>query len=312
MDAREVDLAVVGAGVAGLTAATVAARAGLSVLVIERMGAGGQVMTVDRIENFPAYPEGVLGHELGPLLQEEAETAGAEFMLDLVQGVQAATGDGLRYVVQCESETVVARAVLIACGSQRRPLGIPGEEDMAGRGVSHCASCDGPLFRDQSVAVIGGGDSGISEAKVLAQFAGKVTVVFREAQPPAQSYLLQDLLTMPNVKLLSSTQAVEVKGDSAGVTGIRLRGPEGESQLTVRGVFPYAGLDADTGFLRGTVELDAQGQIETDARMRTSLPGVFAAGDARSGTDWRLASAAEDGRTAADAVITYLNEGDKT
>ena len=267
-------------------------------------------------------------------------------MLDLVQGVQAAPGDGLRYVVQCESETVVARAVLIACGSQRRPLGIPGEEDMAGRGVSHCASCDGPLFRDQSVAVIGGGDSGISEAKVLAQFAGKVTVVFREAQVPppprgrpmritpapiradavsllsggldsaiggaAQSYLLQDLLTMPNVKLLSSTQAVEVKGDSAGVTGIRLRGPEGESQLTVRGVFPYAGLDADTGFLRGTVELDAQGQIETDARMRTSLPGVFAAGDARSGTDWRLASAAEDGRTAADAVITYLNEGDKT
>src|ERR1051326_5409161 len=170
---QDIDIAIVGAGGAGLTAAMVAARHGVKVVVVDRMGVGGQISTAERIENFPGFPQGIAGHELGPLLHEQAEAAGAEFMLDTVEQIVPESGG---FLVR-GADTLKARAVIVAAGSAPRSLGIPGEAHFLGKGVSHCASCDGPFFKGEEVVVVGGGDSALDEALVLAAHAGRVTVV---------------------------------------------------------------------------------------------------------------------------------------
>lgn len=304
---RETDLAIIGAGVAGLTAATVAAQHGLDVLVIERMGAGGQVMNVEKVRNMPGFPEGVSGFELGPLLQEQAEAAGAQFTLDSVQALELGTGG--RHVLRCAGEAIAARAVLVAAGSVRRRMGVLGEERLEGRGVSHCASCDGPLFRGQPVCVVGGGDSAFGEAAVLAGLASHVYVVFREARPPAQRALVEAVAGLPNVELIASAQVTAITGDQ-GVTGVALRNVDGaERQLAVEGVFVYAGLAPDSGFLGSSLKLDASGRVQTDDSLRTPVPGIFAAGDIRAGAAYFLAAAAGEGAQAALSAFRYLREG---
>jgi thioredoxin reductase (NADPH) len=307
----EIDLAIIGAGVAGLTAAIVAAQHGLSVLVIERMGAGGQVMNVEMIRNMPGFPEGVAGFELGPLLQEQAEAAGVQFMMDTVESfalrseVAEATE---RHLIHCTEEVIAARAVIVAAGSTRRQLGVPGEEALAGRGVSHCASCDGPLFRGQTVCVVGGGDSAFGEALVLAGHASHVSVIFREAQPHAQQHLLQGVVGLPNIELIAGAEILEIKGEGV-VTGVVLR--QGDSpirELSVKGVFVYAGLVPATHFLPGVLKLDPLGRIETDATLATSIPGVFAAGDIRAGSEYLLSTAAGEGAVAAVSAYRFLRE----
>ncbi len=304
----ETDLVIIGAGVAGLTAATIAAQHGLSVLVIERMGAGGQVMNVEQVHNMPGFAQPLSGFELGPQLQEQAEGAGAQFLLDTVERLEPAEAGvpGGRHVLHCSGEAVAARAVLVAAGSTRRKLQVPGEEALEGRGVSHCASCDGPLFRGQPVVVVGGGDSAFGETLVLALHASRVTVVFREAAPHAQHYLVQAVAGLPHVELLPNTRVTGITGDQ-GVAGLFLqqRG-EAERAVPAEGVFVYAGLLADTAFLQGQLKLDAQGRIETGANLCSSLPGVFAAGDIRAGSGYLLATAAGDGAAAARAVYRYL------
>jgi len=301
----ETDVAIIGAGVAGLSAAEALANAGLQVLVIERMGAGGQVMTVEHIANFPAFPDGVSGFELGPLLQERAEDAGAQFMLADVQRVESR--DGV-HLLQLEGETVRARAVVIAAGSQRRKLGVPGEQELEGRGVSHCASCDGPLFRGEDVCVVGGGDSALGEAQILATHARSVTIVFREEEPKAQEYVRAAVLPLPNVTVLPHADVVRVEGEQQ-VQGVRVRLPGGEEQtVAAQGVFVYAGLQADSGPLREWVALDEHGRVRTDAAFAASVPGVFAAGDIRAGAAYRLADAAAEGAAAAASVVHYMME----
>jgi thioredoxin reductase (NADPH) len=299
----ETDIAIVGAGAAGLSAAAEAARAGLQVLVIERMGAGGQVMNVERITNFPGHAE-ISGFELGPLLQEAAEDAGAQFLLDTVESLQP---EGGALVLRCEGETVRARAVIVAAGSARRRLHVPGEEELEGRGVSHCASCDGPLFRGEAVCVVGGGDSAFGEAIVLAGHAASVTLVLRDAQPHAQPALVAEATAQPNMHIVAGAEVQAITGDQA-VTGLRVRTAVGVRDIAAQGVFVYAGLQADGGFLAGLVQRDAEGRIRTDAACRSSLAGVFAAGDIRSGVPYLLAACAEDGVAAARSALAYLRE----
>ncbi|MCG2594360.1 NAD(P)/FAD-dependent oxidoreductase [Ramlibacter sp. XY19] len=306
--ALNTDIAIIGAGAAGLSAAAAAAAQGLQVLVIERMGAGGQVMNVENIANWPGQPDGISGFELGPLLQEQAEEAGAQFLLDTVLSVTAADG-GVR--LQCEGETVQARALIVAAGSARRKLEVPGEEQLEGRGVSHCASCDGPLFRGQAVCVVGGGDSAFGEAAVLATHAAHVTLVFREAQPHAQAYLQAALQGLPHVTLLPGAEVLAIEG-TPNVSALRVRVNGEERGIPCEGVFVYAGLRADSGFLAGTVARDEEGRIRTDDQFRTSLPGVFAAGDIRSGAGRLLADAARDGIAAAQRAARHLNERQET
>jgi len=301
---RDFDLVVVGAGVAGLTAAMFAARYGLEVVVVEQLAAGGQIINAERIENFPGFPGGVGGHELGPLLHEQAESAGAEFMLDTVEGIEAG---GTHHIVRGASESVRAPAVIIAAGSALRPLGLAGEEKFLGRGVSHCASCDGAFFVGQHVCIVGGGDSALDEALVLAAHASRVTVFHRGERLDAQQALRDEVAASGKIEIVLQTMIEEIVGEDA-VTGVRLRDLEtGTTRFAeVKGVFVYVGLEPNTAFLRGVLELDAAGHIETDINMRTSLAGVFAAGDIRKNSVAQLAAVAGDGATAAISAFRYL------
>jgi thioredoxin reductase (NADPH) len=301
---QDFDLVVIGAGVAGLTAATFAARHGLEVVLVERMGAGGQIANAESIENFPGFPRGVAGHELGPLLHEQAEAAGAAFALDTVAGIELA---GAHRIVRGEADAWRARAVIIAAGSAPRPLGIPGEAQFRGRGVSHCASCDGPLLAGQEVCVIGGGDSALDEALVLARHAARVTVFHRGARLAAQQTLVKRAAATPGIELALETSVTEILGENA-VSAMRLRAAgTGASRVqNVRGVFIQVGLLPNTAFLRGLLRLDSTGRIETDTMMRTSVEGIFAAGDIRKDSVAQLAAASGDGATAAIAAVRYL------
>lgn len=306
---RDAELAIVGAGVAGLTAALVAARRGLDVLVIERLGAGGQVMNVARIDDFPGFPEGLSGIELGPRLQEQAEAAGARFTLDRVEALTRHP-DG-RHLLRCEEEDVVTRAVVIATGSSRRRLGIPGEERLAGRGVSECAGCDGPLFRERTVCVIGGGDSAFGEAHELASHAKRVFVIFRAARPHAQHALVEALRLRANVELVTNAEAIAITGE-AGVEAVVLRTADAEAhELKVDGIFVYAGLRPESAFVAQALTLDGAGRIITDAAMQASVPGIFVAGDVRAGSPSTLATAAGEGALAALSAHTWLHSIDK-
>jgi thioredoxin reductase (NADPH) len=301
---RDFDLVIVGAGVAGLTAAMVAGRYGLKVAVVEQLGAGGQIINAERIENFPGFPEGLGGHELGPLLHEQAEAAGAEFVLDTVHGLEVS---GERRIIRCASEDLTARAAIIAAGSALRSLGIPGEEKLLGRGVSHCASCDGAFFAGDHVCVVGGGDSALDEALVLAEHAARVTVIHRGESLDAQQALQSKAAAASKIAIVLHTIVEEIVGEDA-VSAVRLRDvATGTTRLQeVRGVFIYVGLEPNTAFLREALALDAAGHIETDINMRTSLAGVFAAGDIRRNSVAQLAAAAGDGATAAIGAVRYL------
>lgn len=302
---RQVELAIIGAGIAGLSAATEAARAGVKTLVIERMGAGGQVMNVEHVDGVPGFSDGVAGFDLGPQMQELAEAAGAEFMLGEVE--RLTPGDDA-HVLHCESgEAIAARTVLIAAGSRRRVLGVPGETQLGGRGVSACAACDGPLFRGAAVCVVGGGDSAFSETLALAQHAGEVHLVFREPYPHARPDLVNAVNQLNHVRLLPNLEVVAILGKT-GTEGVTLRNAQGVQQaLPVQGVFIYAGLEPATGFLGESVKLDAAMRIETGAGHATSVPGIFAAGDIRAGAAYRLADAALEGVQAVHAIRSYLS-----
>src|SRR4051812_35699566 len=205
---REYDLVVIGAGLAGLTAAMYGARHGLHTVVVDQMGAGGQIINAQRVEDFPGFPEGIAGYDLGPLVQEQAEAAGAEFILDTVVGLRMEEDER---IVECEAEGELrAGAVIVACGSSFRRLGIPGEEQFTGRGVSTCATCDGPFFIDQPVCVIGGGDSALDEALVLTQFASSVTVFHRGAELDGQDVFRRRVSGASKIEVVLNATVAEI------------------------------------------------------------------------------------------------------
>ncbi len=298
------DLIIIGAGVAGLTAAMVAGHRGLSVTVIAASGPGGQIVNAERVENFPGIPGSIAGHELGSRLFEQAEAAGAQFMLDTVESLSV---EGTKRVVRASGQDFHAGAVIIAAGSTLRPLGIPGEGRLLGKGVSHCASCDAPLFKGRNVCVVGGGDTAFDEALVLSGHAAQVTILHRSETPRAQQHLRARIDSAANITVANGTLVEEILGRET-VNAIRLReaktGATREQKLD--GVFVAVGLDPATAFLNGILKLDASGHIETDIMMRTSLDGVFAAGDIRKNSIAQLAAIAGDGATAAISACRYL------
>jgi thioredoxin reductase (NADPH) len=301
---RDFDLIVVGAGIAGAAAAMFAGRLGLRVAVVEQMGPGGQIINATRIDNMPGFPQGIAGIELGPLVHEQADAAGAEFILDTVESLAL---DGPQRLLTCSTETLRAPALIIAAGSTLRNLGSPGEAALLGRGVSHCASCDGPFFRGKRVCVIGGGDAAIDEALVLAEFATHVTVFHRGPAIGAAHTLLERAQGSEGIEIVLATAAEEILGESA-VSAVRLKdlatGDLREEPFD--GVFVFVGLEPNTAFLSGLLALDTAGHITTDLMMQTSLDGVFAAGDIRAHSVALLAAAAGDGATAAVAAHRYL------
>jgi thioredoxin reductase (NADPH) len=239
------------------------------------------------------------------MVQEQAEAAGAEFIMDTVEGLEI---DGATRVVHCAEEDLHARAVIIAAGSSLRSLGIPGEERLLGKGVSHCASCDAPFFAGQDACVIGGGDSALDEAVVLAGQASRVLLIHRGADFEAQQSIVDRVAATPNIEPVFGTEVAEILGDDS-VSALSLRDVDtGEvREEALSGVFIFVGLEPNTAFVRGILDLDEAGHIRTDILMRTSVEAVFAAGDIRQGSVAQLVSAAGDGATAAVAAFRYLN-----
>ena len=298
------DVVVIGGGLAGLTAGLFAARYGHSTLVLESTVPGGHLLNVETIEDFPGFPEGVAGYDLCPRVQEQAEKWGAQFGMAEVEGLEPDGGD---WRVVSSQESYRAPVVIVASGSRPIALGVPGEDRLYGRGVSHCATCDGPLFAGRVMGVAGGGDHALQEALTLANHAARVIVLNAAAAFSAQETYRRRVAAEPKIEARHNVAIEEVLGDGA-VTGVRLRdlATGAESRVDLAALFVYAGLEPNTAFLRGRLRLAADGRVPVDAWLRTELPGVFAAGDVREGAPGHALTAAADGATAALAAHRYL------
>jgi thioredoxin reductase (NADPH) len=306
--ANDYDVIVAGGGVAGLTAGLHSARAGRSTLVLAGNAPGGLLLSIEKIEGVPGFPEGVPGYELCPMLQEQAEEAGAEVRMAELTGLEPAD-DGWRLV--SDDDDLHARAVIFATGARLKHLGVPGEERLQGRGVSHCASCDAPLLREQTVGVIGGGDSALQEALTLADAVGEVIVLHRGDALDAQATYRQRAQDHPKISVRYQTVVEEVLGEEK-VAGVRTRdlASDATGELELAGVFVYVGLQSNTELLEDRLELDAERRVATDAANRTELPGLLAAGYVRRGSLGQAAISAGDGANAAKAADRYLQTGE--
>ena len=304
MPDQEFDVLIIGGGMAGLTAGIYASRYGLNTAIVEQMMAGAQIINLDKIENFPGFPQGIAGYELGPATQEQAMNAGVEVLMDTVTGV-AVDGDYL--VVSGDmGGSYRGKAVIMAAGSSLRSLGIPGEEEFEGRGVSHCATCDGPLYMGQTVAVVGGGDSAADEALTLTEYTDQVILFVRGESLDAQQVLQDRIAANPKLEVRYGAEVVEIVGEDT-VTGVKVRTADGETVEPLSGLFIYIGLDPNSASVADLVPLDNAGHIPVGLSMDTPQPGLFAAGDIRQQSAAQLVASAGDGATAAIAAFRYIN-----
>jgi thioredoxin reductase (NADPH) len=301
--AADCEVLVVGGGLAATTAALFSARHGHATVVLAGQP-GGALLSVTRIDDFPGFPEGVAGYDLCPLAQEQAMAAGASFRMAELETLEPVDGG---WQAGADGAAVTARAVIVASGSRPRTLDVPGEERLAGRGISHCASCDGPLHRDGVVGVVGGGDSALQESLELAGFAAEVVLIHRGATFRAQQVYQDGIAAAPQISVRYRTVVEEVLGDDR-VTGVRVRelADGATSELALGALFVYAGAVPHTSFLEGVVPLGPEGHVATDPWMRTEQPGLFAAGAVRADSAAQAITAAGDGATAAVAAHRYL------
>jgi len=303
---RFYDLIIVGSGPAGLTAGLYTAREGIDTLVIERGGVGGQAGVTERLDNFPGFPDGVTGDEFAGRLRRQAERFGVEVLP--AQEVTSISMDGSYRCVRTADGTVYgAYAVLLAVGSTYRLLGIPGEDDFIGAGVHFCATCDGPFYRGQHVAVIGGGNSAGEEALFLTRFARRVTIVTRDPALTASRVVVDKLAEHADVDVLTGTTPVAFRGDGH-LSSVTVENVDdgAKSELEVAAAFVFIGLRPNTAVVEGLVELDTEGFVVTDSGLMTSAAGIFAAGDCRAGSTKQAASAAGEGAAAAIAIRRYV------
>jgi thioredoxin reductase (NADPH) len=302
------DVIIIGSGPAGYTAALYAARAQLAPVVFEGTSFGGALMTTTEVENYPGFRDGITGPELMDQMREQARRFGADVRMEDVESVSL---DGpVKSVTTADGETLHARAVILAMGAAARYLHVPGEQELLGRGVSSCATCDGFFFRDQDIAVIGGGDSAMEEATFLTKFARSVTVVHRRDEFRASRIMLDRARDNDKIRFITNSVVVGVEGDTT-VTGLRLRdtGTGKESTLAVTGVFVAIGHDPRSELVRGAVDLDPEGYVLVNGNTTyTSLDGVFAAGDLVDHTYRQAVTAAGTGCSAAIDAERWLAE----
>jgi len=300
------EVIVIGSGPAGYTAALYAARAQLTPVVFEGTSFGGALMTTTEVENYPGFRDGITGPELMDQMREQALRFGADLRMEDVDAVSL---DGpVKSVATADGQTVQARAVILAMGAAARYLGVPGEQELLGRGVSSCATCDGFFFRDQDIAVIGGGDSAMEEATFLTKFARSVTVVHRREEFRASKIMLNRARGNDKIRFITNSVVLAVEGDTT-VTGLRLRDTTSgqESTLAVTGVFVAIGHDPRSDLVRGAVDLDPDGYVLVDGNTTyTSLDGVFAAGDLVDRTYRQAVTAAGTGCAAAIDAERWL------
>ena len=301
------DLIIIGSGPAGLAAAVYAQRAKLDTLVVEKaMVSGGQVLTTYEVDNYPGLP-GIGGYDLGIKFREHADRLGARFVEDEVLNIQDGGKGAIKGVV-CQGNTYEARSLILATGAVHRKLGVPGEEKLAGAGVSYCATCDGAFFRNKVTAVIGGGDVAVEDAIFLARMCSKVYLIHRRNELRAAKSLQENLLSLDNVEVIWDTVADSINGDgmvkSLSLTNVK-NGQKRE--LDVQGVFIAVGITPESRAFEGLVDMD-HGYIRAGEDTVTSAPGIFAAGDVRTKPLRQIITAAADGANAITSVERYLVE----
>lgn len=307
---RQFDIAVVGGGIAGLTAGLTAARLGRSTLVLTGTTLGGHLITIEKIDGYPGFPDGVPGYDLCPIAQEQATSAGAEFAMTNVTGLER---NGDAWQLATEGESLTARSVILCTGTRLRNLGVQGEANLRGHGVSQCASCDAPLLRNQPVVVAGGGDSALQEALTLAMHCSAVTIVHHGAKYSAQAAYRALVEAEPKISSVPDSEITAILGEGA-VAGVRIRNTVSgaESDRACAAAFVFVGLAPNTDYLSDKTVLDTNGRVVTDTSLRTRLPGLLAAGTVRAGCYVRAAAASGDGATAALAADRFLETGEWT
>lgn len=301
------EVAIIGGGPAGLTAGLYASRYGLNTVLIERGMYGGQIVNAGHVENYPGFPRGVSGMDLGQMFYEQSTRFG---LSTITSEVTAFKQTGRTFLISTNDDEIEAKAVVIASGSNYRKLGVPGEENLTGRGVSYCATCDGFLFKNKDVAVIGGGDTAISDALELSQNCSKVYVVHRRHELRATQALQKVAFSIPKIEFVWDSVIWKIEGEDKVSKLIVKSTKTGElSDLVVEGVFVAIGFIPNNSLFKGLVELDEAGNIVTDDLMRTKVPGLFAAGDIRRNSARQVATAVGDGATAGKTVFAYIKEG---
>ena len=301
------DIAVIGGGPAGLTAALYAARAGKNVTVYERECIGGQITRAPQVENYPGSGR-VSGLQLGDRMAAQAEAAGAVISLTDVQKI-AKESSGI-FRLDTDDGEYCAKAVIYACGAQPRTLGLPGEAELIGHGVSYCALCDGSFFKDQDVTVVGGGNSAFDDALLLSERCHHVTLIHRRSSFRAEQILVERVKQRKNISLLTDTTVSELIQENGQLTGLKLKSESGKDEtLPVSGLFAALGRLPDTQVLIGLAALDENGYVFTDGKMAVpETPGLFAAGDCRKKSVRQLTTAVSDGTVAAVSACTYLEQ----
>jgi len=296
---------IIGGGPAGLTAGLYCARSRLDTLLIEKGIIGGQITNAERVENYPGFPKGISGMELGQLIYEQAISYGLETVLADVTGAALVRR---RNMVSTSEGDFTSESIIIASGSQYRKLGVPGEDMLVGKGVSYCATCDGPLFRDKAVAVVGGGDAAVSEALYLSKFASSVKVIHRRNQLRANKVLQERAMNEPKIEFVWDNVVTQIEGDGVlRQVSLKNTGDARISVLEVAGVFVAIGSEPNSAVWRGLLSLDEGGYIITNELMETKVPGVFAAGDVRHNSARQAISAAGDGATASISAQRFLS-----
>jgi thioredoxin reductase (NADPH) len=303
---KSYDIIIIGGGPAGLSAGIYDSRARLKTLLIEKNAVGGMIINAGLVENYPGFADGVSGIDLTQAMHKQATKFGLETTSADVTGIKI---DGKNRVVKTSEGDFLARAVIIAGGSERQKLGVPGEAEFTGKGVSYCATCDGVFFRDKVVAVIGGGNAAVTEALELTRFASHIFIVHRRHELRATKVVQEKAFAEKKIEFVWDSTVEAILGDRL-VNKIRIRNVNTgeESVLNVAGVFVNVGSQPATDYLKRVVALDVNGAIIVNDKMETGVPGVYAAGDIRSGSIRQTIGAAGDGAIAAVNAIKYLSE----
>ena len=298
------EVVIIGGGPGGLTAGLYTSRARLSTLLIESALLGGQMTTTELIENYPGFPQGVTGDELSRLMEGQAKRFGMETVTEEVVRVSL---EGDMKVVQTYESTYRCKALIVSTGTEYRKLGVPGEKEFAGKGVSYCATCDGAFFRDSQIVVVGGGDSALTEALFLTKFAKELTIIHRRDALRGTKIYQERALANPKIKFLWNSIVQEIKGDSMVRSIIVKNVKTGEiKEFETEGAFLFVGLVPRTQFLKGIVQMDEGGYVLTNEHCETSAKGIFAVGDCRKKLLRQIATAVGDGATAAFAAEKFL------
>ncbi len=306
MHQAQYQLIIVGGGPAGLTAGLYAARGRLKVLLVEKGATGGQVLVTDWVDNYPGFVEGISGFDLMDKMTAHADRFGLEKKFATIASLDL-LGD-IKSVILDSGEMLTAKTIILCTGAKPRKLDIPGEYEFSGRGVSYCATCDGPFYRNQEIAVVGGGNTAIQDALHLTKFASRVTVIHRRGELRATKILQEKAFCNQKIDFLWNTRVIEIRGDKSGVTSLLLKHHNGdESDLSVTGLFVLIGIAPNNEILPlDHLQTDDDGFIVTDEEMATSIPGVFAAGDIRSKRSRQIINAAGEGAVAELSAERYL------